>query len=200
MDVSKLPRLSKSDPPPDNGTPPGEVPPAQQAERLDYARPLAPDVGFAGTIWISLIVGLLLLYMGQNFAKWGIATLRGGTYRTNVEWTAGQKAGQPVAYWELQGFTALSDAAVFLFGLAMVLEAVALLYVHSRLRGKAGVLTVALVIAVLATVFNLYVAARLFAFGLPLLPILAVAFGGYIVMYQWKLLQLLRTGQSAPMT
>jgi xanthine/uracil permease len=139
-------------------------------------------------VWISAIVGVVMMLIGMNFARWAITTLFGGTYQTNMTWQVGERAGQMVTYWDLQGFTALQDCAIFLFGLAMVLEAIVLLVVHSRIRSKRPLLAFALTITLVATILNLVVAARLFGIGvLPLLSLLAVAFGGYIAAYEWRL-------------
>ncbi|MGH7213799.1 MAG: hypothetical protein ACREIT_03430, partial [Tepidisphaeraceae bacterium] len=90
----------------------------------------------------------------------------------------------------LQGFTALTDTAIFLFGLAMVFEAVALIAASRPTRARRALLALALLVTLVATAFNLFVTVRLFGAGItPWISLLAVAFGGYIAMYEWRLLQ-----------
>ena len=110
-----------------------------------------------------------------------------------MNWTSGPKAGQEVDYFDLEGFTAWTDTAIFLFGLAMVLEAAMLTVVYSRLGGKVALTSVALLVTILATALNLVVCFKLFGAGImPLMSALAVAFGGYMAVYEWRLLQQLR--------
>ena len=152
--------------------------------------PVDVQPGIGAEVWVSAIVGIILMLVGMNFAKWAITTMAGGTYHTTVNWTAGPKAGQEVAYWELDGFAALQDCGLFLFGLAMVLEAIVLVVVHSQVRAKRPLLAVALLITLTATILNLLVSAKLLSAGvLPLMSLLAVAFGGYIIAYEWRLFQ-----------
>src|SRR5688572_6393201 len=102
MDISKLPRMSETNkhaPPPtepaaaaDAGDQPArrELPPASY-QSYEAARP-----GVGAEVWLSLIIGLILMMVGWTFARWAIATLTGQTFHTNVNWTAGPKAGQEV--------------------------------------------------------------------------------------------------------
>jgi hypothetical protein len=155
----------------------------------------SPGVG--AEVWLSAILGVILMLVGMSFAKWALVTTTGGTYDTGLTWGApvpdqpNQHAeGSPIGYWELSGFSALQDMAIFLFGLAMVLEAAVLFVVHSRIRGKRPLLFFALAITLIATALNLVVAGKLFGVGvLPFLSLLCVGFGGYIAAYEWKLLK-----------
>ena len=188
MDINKLPRLSETarhaEAPPPQQHPPDEVP-RQPMERV------APGIG--AEVWISLIIGVILMMVGQSFARYAIARLSGNEFHTRVNWTSGPKAGQEVDYWDLQGYTAWTDTAIFLFGLAMVLEAAMLAVVYSRSGGKIPLTMLALIVTILATALNLWVCFLLFGAGiLPLMSGLAVAFGGYIAMYEWRLLHRLR--------
>src|SRR5687767_12879484 len=162
MDISKLPRMSETNkhaPPP---VTPEQVDPPEgarlQAAAVDYRSYEAARPGVGAEVWLSLIIGLILMMVGWTFARWAIATLTGQTFHTNVTWTAGPKAGQEVDYFELQGFTAWTDAGLFLFGLAMVLEAAMLAVVYSRMGGKVALTALALLVTVLATALNLFVA------------------------------------------
>ena len=96
---------------------------------------------------------------------------------------------------------AWTDASLFLFGLALILEALALWVISSRMGGKKIVLAISLFVVVIATVFNLYTAARVMGDNaIPLMSGIAAAMGGYMAIYQWKLLRVLNTGRAAPMT
>ena len=228
MDLSKLPRLSKTDTPSptpvaaDGAPPPIEpsVPPvAARAFCLQCGAPLRPgarfcdscgakvatdvvdyasnrvraDPGVGAEVWLSAVIGVVLMLMGRSFGGYLLAKVTGQPYHTNVSWTAGPKEGQEVAYWELDGFTALSDSAIWLFGLAMVLEAVVLAVVNTRFKAKVGLLRVALFVTVVATAYNLFVSFKMLAGGvLPIMSLLAAGFGGYIAVFEWRLLQQLR--------
>lgn len=188
MDPSKLPSMSRTprpaEPVPD-AAPPGKVP--------DYGRS-APANSLAGPeVVISLAVGLVLMLIGWNFARWAATTLAGGTFHTYVNWQVGPKVGTEVAYFELTGYTAWSDAAVFLFGLALVIEGLALFAAGRWARGGPALVGLAIVVTAVAVVLNAVAIVLLFSFGSqPIISILAVAFGVYILYYQWGLWRSLR--------
>jgi hypothetical protein len=156
--------------------------------KSDNPSPLGVTMG--AEVWISAVLGLLFMLLGRPFGSWLYARITGGEHHTGVVWSEGtEKAGQEVAYWDLQGFPALEQSAIFLFGLAMVLEALALATVYSRFRAKRIVLVFAILVALAATIYNLFVTVKLFGAGFtPLMPIFAVAFGGYILACEWRLL------------
>jgi hypothetical protein len=203
MDLSKLPRMSETS----KHAPPGQAP--DQAEPqlgaatpqpapVDYRSYDAARPGVGAEVWLSLIIGLILIMVGWRFARWAAATMTGQPFHTNVNWMAGPKAGQEVSYYELEGFTAWTETALFLFGVALVLEAAMLAVVYSRLGGKVALTAIALLVTVLATALNLVVAIKLLGIGImPLMSVLAVGFGGYMAMYEWKLLQQLRATSAA---
>jgi hypothetical protein len=151
--------------------------------------------GIGAEVWLSAIIGVALMLYAHSFLGWALTTMTGGTYDTGLTWGApvpdqpNQHAeGSAIEYWELSN--ALPDMAISLFGLAMVLEAIVLAVVHSRIRSKRPLLFFALSVTLIATALNLVVAGKLFSAGvLPLLSILAVGFGGYIAAYEWKLLK-----------
>ena len=142
-----------------------------------------------GSIWLSLIIGLVVMMMGWGSAKWATATLLGRTYDTGVTWQTGTRAGQSVAYWDLMGHQALSESALFLFGLACVLEAAAMAASYARPRLRTATVSVALLITLLATIYNMVACAVLFKEGItPILSLLAVGFGGYMAFAEWAML------------
>jgi hypothetical protein len=152
------------------------------------------DAGIGAEVWLSAIIGAFLMLLGRSFGGWLVAKATGHAYNTGLIWGPGPHEGEPVAYWEQAGYAALNDSAIFLFGLAMVLEAVVLALIHTRFRHKAGLVTFALLIALTATAYNLFAAIKLLTVDVtPLWSLLAVAFGGYIAIFEWRLLQQLRS-------
>jgi hypothetical protein len=163
-----------------------------------YESTARPDVGVGAEVWLSAIIGLVLMLIGKSFGGWLLAKATGQPHHTGVVWTDTERTGQEVGYWELQGFAALNDAAIFLFGFAMVLEALVLAMLNTRFRHKAALIMVALSITILATALNLFATVKLLAAGVtPLWSLLAVAFGGYIAVFEWRLLQQLRAAPRA---
>lgn len=215
MDISKLPKLSQTPAPAVNQTEPaatGERAVAAQTawcsrchapnsagsafcsscgaqfHAMDAAAQVGPGVG--AEVWVAAIIGVVVMLMGLNFAKWSIATLTGNPYHTNIGWQVGEHAGEEVKYWDLQGFAAFQDMSFFLFGLAMVLEAVVLTIVHSRIKSKRPLLALAIMITFAATIMNLVLSVKLFSIQvLPIMSLLCIGFGGYIIAYEWRLFQ-----------
>lgn len=198
MDLSKLPRLSQSQTPPPQdagdqmqpGQPPaGPLPVAAEMP----ASPPAVASGGAGdlaSIWLSLIIGLLMMMLGWGFAQWAIPTLLGRPYDSGVLWTTGVNTGKTVAYWDLIGHEALSESAIFIFGLACVLEAAAIGVGRIRPGATMVATGLALTMTLVATIYNLVTCGVLLQDGVtPLLSLLAVAFGGYMVITHWATLR-----------
>ncbi|MDQ3440293.1 MAG: hypothetical protein M3478_08075 [Planctomycetota bacterium] len=205
MDMSKLPRLSQTNkddapapvpggtPAPPTPDPNRPVPDFQPRDSGAYDRDrdrggYDPGYSVGAEVWISVILGIVFMFMGFNFARYAAAKLTGETYHTNVNWTVGEKAGHEVAYYELQGGTAHTESGLFLFGLALVLEALGLLIAHTGAPGKRFFVGFALFVTLLATGYNLFVVAKLFGMGItPLMSVIAVAIGGYMATYQLRL-------------
>lgn len=197
MDMSKLPRLSKTEapPPPD----PADALPAEPAQstRIEYQSrvPQGPiDPGIGAQVWLSAIFGILCIYLGKSFGGYLVSRLTGQPFHTNVNWTSGPKAGSEVAYPELEGFAIWNDSAMFVFGIALLLEAAIVATIYTRFRFKKPLLALGLLVAAAATLFNLVVIFKLLSAqaGLPLWSMLAVAYGGFIVAYEWKMFRAVR--------
>ena len=185
MDISKLPKLSETPRPPSDE--PGTWPRIDDVLAGSRAESVA---GIGAEVWLSAVVGVVFLLVGRRFAAYALSLLAHAPFHTNVNWLSGPKAGQEVAYRELEGFVFYNESAMFLFGLALLLEALMLAVIHARLAFSRPVIALALLIAIIATGYNLVVALMLFSTGvLPLFSLLAIAFGGYIVMHEWRLLQ-----------
>jgi len=197
MDMSKLPRMSDTQRQQEAhaaAVAQQQQQPQPPSQGVDYRTPPAVSLerSVGAEVWISVILGLVFVYMGWNFARYTIATLTGQTFHTNVTWNTGEKAGQEVAYFELMGGTAYTESGIFLFGVAMLLEAAAMLIFFSGAPMKRALITFALGVTVLALAYNAVVVMILMGMGIfPLMSILAVAFGVYMAVYEWRMLQAL---------
>jgi len=133
----------------------------------------------APELWFNTVVGLLLLYMGWRFALWALATVTGQPFHTAVTFT---DTGLEVPYFQLQGYSAWTEAGMFLFGLTVLFEVAVM-----AMRPIKALVLVALFLCVISTAWNLVVCAMLMRAGmLPLMSGLAVAFGGWIVANLWQ--------------
>jgi hypothetical protein len=169
MDLSKLPKLSQTDAPP-----PADAPPPQQP--LPVA-PMSPGVG--ADVWFNTIVGLLVLYLGQAFINYLYCRMTGRTFDSGFTWPD----GSDVPYFQVEGFKAISDGAVALFGIVVLIEAATKAWLGIAGRVPRAMAWFAVAVAVVGTVANLIVVGKLLAggFGLGIISALAVAYGGYII-------------------
>jgi hypothetical protein len=196
MDLSKLPKLSNTQ----NHSPTPDIAPAEpqtapspaQATPYQPYRPGERRPGVGVDIWISLVIGLLLLMLGANFGKWAIATIRHQPFPTGFSWEDDTpKAGQPKEYFDLAGYTALSEMGIFLFGAMLLAEAAAkfLLLVKPGKLAWAFLLFATL-LTLVATLLNLYALYKTFMFGQPqIINGLALALGGWILFDEITTLQ-----------
>jgi hypothetical protein len=193
MDISKLPKLSdtQSQPPP---------PDALQGDRAPVASDPLPVLmyrqpGLGVDIWISVIVGILLLMMGRDFGRYAVAKITHQPFHTGVLWEDDTpKAGQEKDYFDLTGYTALSDMGIFLFGAMLLFEAAAKTVAVLLKTGPLAILSLslALLLTLVATIINLYACIKLFDFGItPIISGLAVAFGGWILYDEWQTISLI---------
>lgn len=190
MDFSQLPKMSKTPPsaraaedPPTpseaaNAAP--AIPEARPAERVVYV-PTPYETGF-GSIWLSVIAGIIFLAMGATFGRFLAAKLSGNTFATGVNWTAGPNQGQPVSYFDLQGGTAWSETGLFLMGIALLLDAAILAALASRGRPNQTLVLIAVALTSIAALINAAVVFYLFSIGIfPLASLIALAVGGFVV-------------------
>jgi len=140
-------------------------------------------------LWLSAVLGLVFMMMGWTFATFLIAKITGRPFHTNVTWTTGPNAGQEVAYFDLEGYAAHTQAAILLFGVAMLLETIVFVFVRGDGIASRMLVGACLLLTGGLTVYNLILAAILFQGGImPIPSILIVAFGGYMAMTQWQAL------------
>ncbi|HSV15997.1 MAG TPA: hypothetical protein VLI90_17175 [Tepidisphaeraceae bacterium] len=192
MDLSKLPKLSNTQ----AEQPPASAPVASDdptpTRPVEYrGRPSINEPELGADIWVNAIIGLLLIGMGFTFAKFLSAKLTGQPFHTNVNWTTGPNAGSEVAYFDLQGYTAWTDMGMFLFGVVLLLEAAAKTALVLRPGAVSrAILLLALVLTAATTALNIYVCFKFLQAGsLPLLSGLAVAFGGWILADERRMLR-----------
>jgi hypothetical protein len=136
-------------------------------------------VGVGAEVWISVALGVILIFLAPRIWQYYFAPGK-------FTWTFNDPAGNPLPYTKTEFFWA--DLGLAAFAVVLVVEGLALL-----LARKAVVVTAALALTVLATVLNLYVLGRTYgAVGFQIMNALAAAFGVYIAIYQYSLLQALR--------
>ena len=188
MDLSKLPRLSGSELPPE---PPSKPQPAIEPKNVAaFPPPNAPPSrrGIGAEVWIGVAVGLLLIAISRHFPAYVFDQMTGRPYHTGITFVSD---GTEVPYPQVEGFAMLSDAAVFSFGAALVAEALLLLLAVMAggvVMRAAMILAIGLTVG--ATLFNLFVSIKLLqADVMPQISGLAVAFGGYMVFEQVRTLR-----------
>lgn len=184
MDISKLPKLSK--------TSEAQSPPAAPDE-ADTSTPAFPpaapvviyktapgSIGLAEA-WISIGLGILLLFIFPNTISYFRSP---AAFEQNNPITDPQ--GNTIPY--LKSVIFLGDLGVTVFAAALILEGIALVAVR-----KIGPLWIAFAVTMLAVIFNLFVIARIYPLnGLPLINGVGVVVLGYMALTQWRLISALR--------
>jgi hypothetical protein len=180
MDISKLPRMSKTE----GQAPSSEMPPAQQpapqpVRPVDYGPPGLMG-GQGPAAWISIGVGLIFVFAFPHFTQWWIHVLFHTNPPSFLPITDSQ-TGAEIPYPKSVFF--LSDLAIAMFAYALVLDGIVLL-----IRRRA-VLMLALVVTAAAVALNVYYLIKSFAddSGFPIVSAVAVLFGGYMLWYQWMI-------------
>ena len=185
MDMSKLPRMSQTPPPPP------EVEPPQPASPHGVAMPNAyrPDAAYVepapsfAEAWISIAIGLILLFIYPYFWQWLISLV--SSYKPPFL-PITDSTGAEVPYTRSVFF--FSNLCVFAFALVLILDG---LILFTR---RPGLLMFALGFTVITAAMNFLcvVNETMQGRGFPIASALAFAFGVYIAIFQWKLLQSLR--------
>lgn len=176
MDISKLPRMSKTETPASNEAEPAEPAP-QSRPMAQRVAPQEPRTGHAPEAWISLAIGAFLLFMYPRFLQWASSRI----FHTHFdEFMVDDKV---VAYQSVPEFW--MDLGPVLFGIVLLLDGAVLLAMRRR-----GLVAFALVLTVLATLYNLtYMILSFGQYGFAPISFLATAFGVYIAWFQWRLLR-----------
>jgi hypothetical protein len=156
------------------------MPVATSVQTQEYAAPGNHSTGI-GNAWISLVLGLLFTWLGFRFAKWAVATISGRTFDTGIPWTSGDKAGQMVEYWEIYGYAALTDMAMFTIGVALLLDALILFFAIRRGSVNRLLVMLGAGITAIALLVNIGVCVKLLGAGVtPIFSIVAILVGGFM--------------------
>lgn len=134
--------------------------------------------------WISLAVGVIVLFMFPIFGQYLIMhNHTDDFYAKNTFW---DKNGQSIPF-EQSAFY-YPDMGMTAFGVVLILDALVLL----RPRFVA-LLGLALALTILCVLLNIFAIIKAYdQAGFMLYNALAVAFGGYMALYDWRLIQTLR--------
>jgi uncharacterized protein YjeT (DUF2065 family) len=190
MDVSKLPKLSDTQKEQRAETRAAAADAAPQAVKvlpheMDYAGKTnaIPAVGGADA-WLSIAIGVILLLMNSRFLQYVFA-------RSSFTWTFNDAAGNPLPYTKTVFFW--GDFALVAFAVVLIVEGLVL-----GLAPRKWLIVLALVLTVATTLLNFgYVAYMMGSYGFQMMSALAVAFGVYIAMFEWRLLKFI-TRDTAP--
>ena len=145
-----------------------------------------------GEIWFNVVVGIIFMLLGRGFGGYAIAKITHQPHHTGQEWREGPKAGQEVDYPDLEGNVFASESAMFLFGLAVAIDAGLRVLIYRGTSMSRPLAYLALGIIVAATLYNLYVVGVLLKGNItPFISLMAVALGGYVAFQQWATIKIL---------
>ena len=132
--------------------------------------------------WISIAVGVIILLMAPRLIQY---LLSPAAFEQSIRITDEQ--GQPLAYTRSVFFW--GDLSLTLFALVLILEGLVVAFVRNPL-----LVLIALVLTIATTLLNLFYVIQMIVlgYGFQIMSALAVAFGVYIALYQWRLWQSLR--------
>jgi hypothetical protein len=186
MDISKLPKMSKTvenQPPADDAgsSPPAMSPGYRAVSEEEYRRLKAVEIGFAEA-WISIGLGLILLFVFPNTIKY---TFSPAAFQQDHPVVDPQ--GNTIPY--LQTVIFLGDLGITVFAGALIIEGIVLAAAR-----KAGPLYFAFALTVLAAIFNVFATWRYYSIlgELPIVCAVGVVVLGYMAMTQWRLITALR--------
>ena len=180
MDMSKLPRMSDTQRQQEAhaAAVAQQQQPAQPPQPVMYA-PVQPE-GAGPEAWFSIAIGAIVLLMNPRLWQFLL-------FRSSFTWTFNDAQGNPLAYPQTVFFW--GDLAMVAYGIVLIVDGLVLAFAR-----RPAALMAALALTVVATLLNLGYLIMMMSmnFGLQLMSALAVAFGVYIAMSQWRMLQLLR--------
>lgn len=181
MDISKLPRMSKTaTPPPTPDAAPAPQPPPTPLQIFSDGPP-EPAGARGAAAWVSIGVGLIFVFAFPHFTQWWIHVLFHSNPPSFLPITNSQ-TGAEIPYPKSVFF--INDLAIASFAYALVLDGLVLL-----IRRRA-VLMLALAVTAAAVALNVYYLIRSFLddSGFPIVSAVAILFGGYMLWYQWMIL------------
>ena len=174
--MSKLPRMSQTPAPPPLEPPRHEH---QSPPTLEYSRSSG-----SAEAWISIAIGVILLLAYPFTWQWLLSLV--SSYKAPFLPITDVTTGKEIPY--PQSIFFFSHLSVFTFGVVLIVDGLVLF------TRRVGLTMAAFVLTMMATGWNLlYVLkALLGGEGLPLISALAVAFGVYIAIHQWRRIVVLR--------
>jgi hypothetical protein len=189
MDLSKLPKLSNTDKPPEEENPPPESERAQAVARMAMGYRLDEPLPGLAEAWISIALGLILLFCFPNTISYLRAPSAFEQANPILDGDGNpilNKQGQPMHYWQSAPFWA--DLGITAFASVLVVEGILLAFTK-----KSRLILLAFGLTVAAGMLNLFVVIHTYNIILfPTFCALAVAVSGYMAMTQWRLIQMLR--------
>lgn len=197
MDMSKLPRMSQTPapaPPPAEDVTPGEEGRATHGVAATGKHGYREERGYGdeprasvAEAWISIAIGTILLFASPYIWQWLLSKVSG--YKAPFLPITDTGTGAEIPYSQSVFF--FGHLCLFSFALVLVIDG---LILFTR---RVGLMMLALGFTVIASAMNFIHVARetMNGQGLPLMSAMAFAFGVYIAMFQWKLLQSLRMSQ-----
>lgn len=150
-----------------------------------YASPL-PGGFIPAEAWLSLAIGIIVLFMFPQFRQYLMTRVHGTPDEFYSLYTISDANNNSIPYEQSVFF--FPQMGMTFFGVAMILDALVLFKPRF-----AALLWLALALTVASVLLNVFAIVKAFDIGgFQLANALAVAFGGYISLYDWRLLQLLR--------
>jgi hypothetical protein len=184
MDPSKLPN---SPPPTQPHIPhhptPQELSTPPKTNVHHYGSPL-PGGFIPAEAWMSFVIGVIVLFMFPTFGQYVVMHNHLDDFYAKPNNTF-YKNGQSIPFEQSPLF--YPDMGLTVFGVVLILDALVLL--RSRL---VVVLWIALALTTLCVLLNIFAIIKAYDDGgFMLFNALAVAFGGYMALYDWRLIQTL---------
>ncbi len=182
MDLSKLPKLSKTNEAQQQDAqtrPPPPIDPPEPLPDVPYARQSqsAPAGGWSET-WLSIGIGIFLLLFQPRFLEWLSSRLFHTFFN---EFTDANN--NIVPYQTLPEFW--SDLGPTLFGFVFIIDGLLIFTRRRELYWAAFALTI------IATAYNLLWCIGSYSkYGFAPISFLAVIFGGFIASAQWRLIKI----------
>ena len=192
MDLSKLPRLSKTDTTPNDAGSQESVtaqPPPVTAYRSPGAAEPRPLSGMGIEAWLSIGVGLIFAFAFPHFTQWAYHTVFHTKHVPSfLPITEQRDDGSEVKIPYPKSIFFMNDLAIAVFAYALLIEGVALI-----LARRAWVVVLALAVTIAAVALNFYYLATSLDQGFPIVSAIAIVFGGYMIWAQWQILQAIRS-------
>jgi hypothetical protein len=186
MEPSKLPQ---NPPPPHPHVPhhptPEELATPPKTNVHHYGSPL-PGGFIPAEAWMSLVIGIIVLFMFPSFGEYVVMHNHLDDFYAKPNNTFLDKNGQSIPFEQSAFF--YPDMGLSVFGAVLILDALVLM------RPRFVVLlSITLALTTLCVLLNIFAIIKAYDdAGFMLYNALAVALGGYIALYDWRLIQTLR--------